>query len=470
MVYNWTCVLVLLGVLFGLGIEASSWHMNDFIKALRELEGRYRLMKPVQLLGALRNASGLTDPFIQHYLGRPSSFSPYHPTVSKYLTSALHYHITDDNQEAGVVLTADGTTVALRPLLLGMEAGFPRRHRWNIQSRPLSTPVTKKSPQIEDLGPDGCWDNLTNPQTFTLAHKPSLLTTAQVNGGMDGVILAREIKSSIKSSRPQKLKLSKLLTAYYGHRLDERGLDAAPRIISQRRRENFKQLMDTSESSLGVLKMEAVDGVEMHRRKKGQRDLRLREKRQLMAVINDRVKEFMHKYTDCPPIVPRCMWDAAPYRGTPTNLTLPLSFLYIHHTATPSQPCVTFQQCSADMRAMQRFHQEDRGWDDIGYSFVAGSDGYIYEGRGWHWRGAHTLGHNSKGFGVSFIGDYSHVLPSSHAMALVRDKLASCAVQGGRLVDQFVLHGHRQVRSTACPGDAFYSEIKTWEHFGEVTN
>lgn len=61
------------------------------------------------------------------------------------------------------------------------------------------------------------------------------------------------------------------------------------------------------------------------------------------------------------------MWAAEPYRGTPTNLSLPLSFMYIHHTHTPSQPCLTFQQCSADMRSMQHFHQEVRGWDDIGY-------------------------------------------------------------------------------------------------------
>uniref|UniRef100_A0A668A9P5 Peptidoglycan recognition protein 6 n=1 Tax=Myripristis murdjan TaxID=586833 RepID=A0A668A9P5_9TELE len=146
--------------------------------------------------------------------------------------------------------------------------------------------------------------------------------------------------------------------------------------------------------------------------------------------------------------------------GTPTLLSLPLSFMYIHHTSTPSQPCLTFEQCAADMRSMQRFHQEDRGWDDIGYSFVAGSDGYIYEGRGWHWQGAHTYGHNSRGYGVAFIGDYSSRLPSQHSMGLVRDQLASCAVGGGRLVGNFTLQGHRQVVNTLCPGDAFYKEIQ----------
>ena len=47
-------------------------------------------------------------------------------------------------------------------------------------------------------------------------------------------------------------------------------------------------------------------------------------------------------------------------------------------------------------------------------SFVVGSDGYVYEGRGWHWVGAHTLGHNSRGFGVALIDRKSTRLNSSH--------------------------------------------------------
>lgn len=57
-------------------------------------------------------------------------------------------------------------------------------------------------------------------------------------------------------------------------------------------------------------------------------------------------------------------------------------------------------------------------------------------------------------------------LPSQHSMGLVRDNLASCAVGSGHLKANFTLQGHRQVVNTSCPGDAFYNEIKTWEHFG----
>lgn len=98
-------------------------------------------------------------------------------------------------------------------------------------------------------------------------------------------------------------------------------------------------------------------------------------------------------------------------------------------------------------------------------SFVAGSDGYVYEGRGWLWQGAHTKGHNSKGYGVSFIGNYTSSIPAKHTMDLVRHQLAKCATDGGRLVSNFTLHGHRQLVSTSCPGDALYSEIHGWKHF-----
>ena len=39
------------------------------------------------------------------------------------------------------------------------------------------------------------------------------------------------------------------------------------------------------------------------------------------------------------------------------------------------------------------------GWSDIGYSFLVGGDGKVYEGRGWNHVGAHTSGYNSEGIG-----------------------------------------------------------------------
>ena len=42
---------------------------------------------------------------------------------------------------------------------------------------------------------------------------------------------------------------------------------------------------------------------------------------------------------------------------------------------------------------------DDQGWNDIGYSFLIGGDGLMYEGRGWNIQGAHTLNYNTVGYG-----------------------------------------------------------------------
>uniref|UniRef100_A0AAZ3RJ33 Peptidoglycan recognition protein family domain-containing protein n=1 Tax=Oncorhynchus tshawytscha TaxID=74940 RepID=A0AAZ3RJ33_ONCTS len=58
-------------------------------------------------------------------------------------------------------------------------------------------------------------------------------------------------------------------------------------------------------------------------------------------------------------------------------------------------------------------------------NFVVGSDGYIYEGRGWHHLGNHTRGQNPYGYGVAFIGNYSSSLPSLHTLDLIHCQVCS---------------------------------------------
>lgn len=103
-------------------------------------------------------------------------------------------------------------------------------------------------------------------------------------------------------------------------------------------------------------------------------------------------------------------------------------------------------------------------------SFVVGSDGYVYEGRGWHWVGAHTRGHNSRGFGVAFVGNYTESLPSEAALNTVREALPRCATRAGLLRPDYQLLGHRQLVSTDCPGNALFDLLRTWPHFSADKN
>ena len=80
--------------------------------------------------------------------------------------------------------------------------------------------------------------------------------------------------------------------------------------------------------------------------------------------------------------------------------------MVIHHGGIQHY-CFKQETCSEIVRSYQNLHIDVRGWIDIGYQFVIGEDGNIYEGRGWNFIGAHAPGYNAQSIGISIIGDFS---------------------------------------------------------------
>ncbi|XP_042244851.1 N-acetylmuramoyl-L-alanine amidase-like [Thunnus maccoyii] len=456
-------------------------NMDSFIRAVQQVEDSNPGLSPLALVRALRRTAGHDDAMTIHFLGASYNHSDaevlktaiLNASSFSFFDKAIHHIVTDHGEERGVVLVPDGTTVALAPLLLGIESGLKAKMEATpaVGIFPLTLGRTlglsflslQDFPPSSRLGPNGCWDSVDHPKVFKLSRPATLATDAVINGGMDGAILGMDLSSLPASEQPQAL--SVILKGYYSFILHEgQGLDAVSSHVSPRRREISKSMLERLDLHSQVMetlelvwKLEKTEWISL--------DTGVRK------AVKDGMQAFIHKYWDCPQIIPRCQWGAKAYKGTPIPLSLPLQFLYVHHTYEPSSPCLSFPNCSRNMRAMQRFHQEDRSWNDIGYNFVVGSDGYVYEGRGWNLHGIHTRGHNSRGYGVSIIGNYTATLPSRHAMDLLRHQLVRCAVDGGRLVANFTIHGHRQmVNYTACPGDAFFSEIRKWEHFKETVS
>lgn len=100
-------------------------HMNHFIQVVEKIEADNPELPPIALVKELRKSAGLDSLFIRHYLGGlDSSKAILNPSVSEYLSRAIHHKVIESGEERGVVLTSDGTTVALAPLLLGIEAGL----------------------------------------------------------------------------------------------------------------------------------------------------------------------------------------------------------------------------------------------------------------------------------------------------------------------------------------------------------
>ena len=56
------------------------------------------------------------------------------------------------------------------------------------------------------------------------------------------------------------------------------------------------------------------------------------------------------------------------------------------------------------------------GWDDIGYNFLVGEDGRVYEGRGWTTLPAHSPVYNDFSHGTCIMGNYMTVAPAQVAL------------------------------------------------------
>lgn len=163
----------------------------------------------------------------------------------------------------------------------------------------------------------------------------------------------------------------------------------------------------------------------------------------------------------CPSMVTRSQWGARS-AACSTRMSAPVPFVIIHHTEGAF--CSTRASCSSQARGIQRLHMDDRKWCDIGYSFLVGEDGNVYEGRGWSRAGAHAPSMNSRSLGISVIGSFSRKPPNLAAQRAVKS-LISCGVSRGLIRSNYILKGHRNVSPTSCPGNSFYNLIRTWPRF-----
>lgn len=144
-------------------------------------------------------------------------------------------------------------------------------------------------------------------------------------------------------------------------------------------------------------------------------------------------------------IIPRHEWGARP----PANRTMvppeKRRTFVVHYDGD-----VPTRRTGPDVpRAIQRFHQDTRGYADIGYNFAIDQNGAIFEGRGWDTLGAHAgPGGNTEGIGVQVhIGGDQR--PSDAAMASLRWLYAEANRRFGRTL---AVRRHSDYVATSCPG------------------
>ncbi|MGH1362449.1 MAG: N-acetylmuramoyl-L-alanine amidase [Calditrichia bacterium] len=182
-----------------------------------------------------------------------------------------------------------------------------------------------------------------------------------------------------------------------------------------------------------------------------------------IAERNRRVQEeqaepFSFVKTDTvekPTVVDRQQWGANPPIGayvphSPFRLTQ-------HHTA--GGRVATLADGIQEMQFIQSFHQNGRGWQDIGYHFCVDDSGRIYEGVPSQYRGTHVGNNNTGNVGISYMGnlEISGELPTPKAIESLKKMWSWLSFNYG--VNPDSLFGHRDYNATSCPGSNLYIRL-----------
>jgi N-acetylmuramoyl-L-alanine amidase len=102
---------------------------------------------------------------------------------------------------------------------------------------------------------------------------------------------------------------------------------------------------------------------------------------------------------------------------------------------------------------------------DIGYSFVVGGDGNVYEGRGWDVTNMHTGSFVRRcNIGISFIGNFVHDAPTNGQIEAVQ-QLIELGVRLKKVAEDYKLVAMNETYNSLSPGVVVYNIISKWPHF-----
>ena len=150
-----------------------------------------------------------------------------------------------------------------------------------------------------------------------------------------------------------------------------------------------------------------------------------------------------------PRVISRAEWGAKkPRKGFSTNFSP--KKVVIHHTAGSKGRAEQVKIC-------QTYHQNSRGWTDIGYHFLISHKGEIFEGRPENVLGTHVAGANKYCIGISAMGHYSKY-PCTDECWRAIVHLTAYVCSKYRIQPKDII-GHQNMANKDCPGKYINSRL-----------
>lgn len=166
---------------------------------------------------------------------------------------------------------------------------------------------------------------------------------------------------------------------------------------------------------------------------------------------------------DKPKIISRAEWGARNPKYDYSNHPY-FNKMTLHHSA--GWAATTLEEGKAAVKSIQEFHQDGRGWSDIGYHFLVDMGGNIYQGRPETVLGAHVGGANTGNIGVCILGCYH---PPETSISCYDEMTYSSEQSLIQLyawisdtygVEPKLLKGHRDYfGTTSCPGNNVWAKL-----------
>ncbi len=165
--------------------------------------------------------------------------------------------------------------------------------------------------------------------------------------------------------------------------------------------------------------------------------------------------------------------------------------IVIHHTAESNEKIKTTGDELIVLQGIYKYHTLSNGWGDIGYNYIIGPSGIIYDGRTW-WPDAiwaHASRNNSESIGISLMGNFVIEEPTPEQIASLEKLLVAVSHKykidpyadvtfhkfNAKLASPYVqdLHldsivGHTDVGSTACPWKNLYALLPSIKEYVAV--
>lgn len=158
------------------------------------------------------------------------------------------------------------------------------------------------------------------------------------------------------------------------------------------------------------------------------------------------------------PIVSRAQWGARSPKSPYAPINNDPSVTY--HYEGPAMGTFAHTSCASKVRAIQNYHMDHNGWNDIAYNAIICPHGYVFVGR---WMGNKSAANgtstgNATSYAACFLGGVGDPFPDDAKRAFL-DYRALARSQGDATL---ATKSHSEWKATACPGDL----VRNWENAG----